>query len=140
MFRPTKTEPLYILVESRVGFNALDSYHLSVREGMLERDELKISRIRVYPNPLPLGESRIIFDFAIPDFQLVTEMELDVLTTAGDAVHSDLLRDVIGSGRFVWDLAHNQNRSIATGIYLYVLSAHRDDQVVRELGKIVVIR
>lgn len=140
VFRPTKTEPLYILVESRVGFNALDSYHLTVREGTIERDELRISRIRAYPNPLPLGESRIIFDFTIPDFQLVAEMELNVLTTAGDVVYADLLRDVIGSGRFVWDLEYNQNRSIATGIYLYVLSAHRDNQVVRELGKIAVIR
>ena len=140
VFRPAKTEPLFILVESRAGFNALDSYHLTIREGKIESGELQISRIRVYPNPLPLGETRIIFDFTIPDFQLVEEIELDVLTTAGDVVHSDLLRDVVGSGRFVWDLEHIQNRSFATGVYLYVLSAYRDDQYVRELGKMAVIR
>ena len=140
VFRPAKTAPLFILVESLSGFNAFDSYHLTVREGKIERGELQISRIRVYPNPLPLGETRIIFDFTIPDFQLVNEMELDVLTTAGDVVHSDLLRDVTGSGRFVWDLESNQNRSIATGVYLYVLSAYRDEQFVRELGKMAVIR
>ncbi|MDE0299784.1 MAG: M6 family metalloprotease domain-containing protein [Candidatus Poribacteria bacterium] len=140
VFRPVKSEALFILVESRAGFNALDSYHLTVREGKIESNELKVSRVRVYPNPLPLGETRITFDFAIPDFQLVDEIELDVLTTSGDVVHSDLIRDVIGAGRFVWDLESNQNRSIATGVYLYVLSVSRNKQYVRELGKMAVIR
>lgn len=140
VFHPVKAEPLFILVESRAGFNALDSYHLTVREGKLESGELQVSRIHVYPNPLPVGESRITFDFTILDFQLVDEMELDVFTPAGDVVHSDLLRDVAGSGRFVWDLGLNQNRPIATGVYLYVLSASRNEQYVRELGKLAVIR
>ena len=140
VFRHSKAEPLFILVESRAGFNALDSYHLTVREGKIGSGELQVSRVRVFPNPLPLGETRITFDFTIPDFQLVDEIELDVFTPAGDVVHSDLLRDVIGSGRFVWDLESNQNRSIATGVYLYVLSASRNEQYVRELGKMAVIR
>ena len=140
VFRPVKAEPLFILVESRVGFNALDSYHLTVREGKIGSGELQVSRVRVYPNPLPLGESRITFDFTIPDFQLVNEIELDVLTPAGDVVHSDLLRDVIGAGRFVWDLEFNQNGSLATGVYLYILSASRNEQHVHEFGKMAVIR
>jgi M6 family metalloprotease-like protein len=140
VFRPVKSEPLFILVESRAGFNALDSYHLTVREGKIGSGELQVSRVRVYPNPLPLGETRITFDFTIPDFQLVDEIELDVFTPAGEVVHSDLLHDVIGAGRFVWDLESNQNRSIATGVYLYVLSASRNEQYVHELGKMAVIR
>ncbi len=140
VFRPVKPEPLFILVESRAGFNALDSYHLTVREGKIASGELQIDRIRVYPNPLPRGETRITFDFTIPDFQLVDEIELDVLTPAGDLVHTDLRHDVIGTGRFVWDLEPSQNRSIATGMYLYVISALRDGQYVHELGKLAVIR
>lgn len=140
VFRPVKAEPLFILVESRSGFNALDSYHLSVSEGKIESGELQVSRVRVYPNPVPRGESRITFDFTIPDFQLVEEIELDVLTTSGDLVHTDLRHDVIGTGSFIWDLELSQNRSIATGVYLYVISALRDGQYVRELGKIAVIR
>ena len=140
VFRPVKSDPLFILVESRAGFNALDSYHLTVREGTIGSGELQVSRVRVYPNPLPLGETRITFDFTIPDFQLVDEIELDVFTPAGEVVHSDLLHDVIGAGRFVWDLESNQNRSIATGVYLYVLSASRNEQYVHELGKMAVIR
>lgn len=140
VFRPVKAEPLFILVESRSGFNALDSYHLTVREGKIASGELQINRIRVYPNPLPRGETRITFDFTIPDFQLVDEIELDVLTPAGDLVHTDLRHDVIGTGRFVWDLEPSQNRSIATGMYLYVISTLRDGQYVRELGKLAVIR
>ena len=140
VFKPAKTEPLFILVESRAGFNPLNSYHLTVREGEIESGKLQISRVRVYPNPLPHGESRITFDFTIPDFQLVDEIELDVLTTAGDLVHTALLHDVIGAGRFVWDLEFNQNPAIATGVYLYVLSASRNEQYVREFGKMAVIR
>ena len=140
VFRPVKAEPLFILVESRSGFNALDSYHLSVSEGKIASGELQVSRVRVYPNPVPRGESRITFDFTIPDFQLVEEIELDVLTTSGDLVHTDLRHDVIGTGSFIWDLELSQNRSIATGVYLYVISALRDGQYVRELGKIAVIR
>jgi len=47
---------------------------------------------------------------------------------------------VIGAGRFVWDVESNPNRSIATGVYLYVLSASRNEQSARELGKMAVIR
>ena len=140
VFRPVKTELIYILVESRSGFNPLDSYHLTVREGDVGSGGLQISSIRVYPNPLARGETRITFDFTVPDFQPVDEMELDVLTTAGDLVHTDILHDVIGPGRFVWDVEHNQERPIATGVYLYVLSAYRANQNVREFGKMAVIR
>ena len=140
VFRPAKTEPLFILIESRGGFNPLDSYHLTVRGGESDAGNMQISRIRVYPNPLPRGETRMTFDFTIPDFQPVDTIELEVLTTAGDLVHTDLLRNVIGSGRFIWNIELNQDRVIATGVYLYILSAYRNEQYVREFGKMAVIR
>ena len=80
------------------------------------------------------------FDFTVPDFQPVDTIELEVLTTAGDLVHTDLLRNVIGSGRFIWNVELNQDRVIATGVYLYILSAYRNERYVREFGKMAVIR
>ena len=140
IYRPDRTDALHLLIESRFGFSNVDSYRLIVNAVQSESGILKLAQVRVFPNPLRAEQAEVIFAYTIPDFQLAEEIELSIFSVAGDLVHTDFHRDVIGSNRFLWDGKNDQAEAIASGIYIYVISATQGEQTVREIGKIGLVR
>ena len=135
VYRPDQTETLYILIESRSGFTDVDSYRLTVGVVQTESGTLELAQIRVFPNPVRAEHTEVTFAYTIADFQFAEEVEISILNIAGDPVHTDSHRDVIGSNRFLWDGKNNQGETVASGIYIYIISATQGEQTVREIGK-----
>ena len=140
IFKVHQTDILYVLVESFLGFSDRDSYHLLVGEGQVVSAQLRLTGGRVFPNPVPVAHPEVTFGFAIPDFQLAESIELEIFDSAGHVVHVDVQKNVVGSGRFLWDIARPRDGAFSSGVYLYVISATRGEQTVRFHGKVAVVR
>jgi flagellar hook assembly protein FlgD len=84
--------------------------------------------------------NEMIFSYTIPDFQLADAVELEIYNIAGDLVHAETRQNVIGSGQFRWDGKNAGNEILATGIYIFVISATQDEQVVQKIDKIGLVR
>ena len=97
-------------------------------------------KVIVYPNPTS--------DDAIITFQLTksADVTLEIYDVTGDLVYTDVLRDVVGQQSasldeaFVWDCTNQAGESVAGGVYIYVLEAKREDEIVRRSGKVAVVR
>jgi len=140
VYRPEQTGTLYISIESRFGFSNVNSYRLTINAVQTEFGTLKIAPIRVFPNPVRAGNSEVTFAYTIADFQLAEAVELEIFNLSGDLVHQDSRREVIGSNRFRWNGKNEGGNTIASGVYLYVISATRGHETVREIGKISVVK
>ena len=102
--------------------------------------QLKLTQVRAFPNPMRSEHNAVIFFYTVPDFQLAEEVELEIFNIAGDIVYTDVQRNVIGSGHFRWHGKHADNEILATGIYLFAISAIQGGDVVQEVGKLGLIR
>ena len=80
------------------------------------------------------------FSYTIADLQLAEEVELYIFTLVVDLIHTDIRQNVVGSNRFRWNGKSNKGSVIASGIYVYVISATQGEETVRQIGKIGVVR
>ena len=146
IYLPDRISTLYISIESRFGFSSTNSYRLTADAVRIESGTLKLMRrqfddsIRVYPNPIPAGHADVIFAYTIPGFQLADEVELSIYTIAGDLIFTDSHQNVIGSKQFRWDGKNSQGNAIASGIYMYVVSATEAGESIQKIGKISHVR
>ena len=140
VFQPDSADTFIISVESLSGFSDVDSYLLTVTAVETRSGELKLARVRAFPNPMRAKHSRAIFSYTIPDFQLAEKVELEIFNVAGDLVHSEVRRNVIGSGQFRWNGKNTNNETLATGIYIFVISATQGEKIVQEIGKIGLVK
>ncbi len=140
VYQPDRTETLHILIESRFGFSDVDSYILTIDAVETESRTLQLAQIRVFPNPFRAEHSEMTFSYTIADLQLAEEVELYIFTLAGDLIHTDIRQNVVGSNRFRWNGKSNKGSVIASGIYVYVISATQGEETVRQIGKIGVVR
>lgn len=89
-----------------------------------------LNAVRAYPNPWKISEHAtipIIFD-QIPTNGATT---LRIFTISGE-----LVRTLSGSQSVQWDIRNQRGQFVASGVYLYLLTA--DNQ--QKTGKVVVIR
>lgn len=99
-----------------------------------------VDKVIVYPNPTSHG--------ATITFQLTksADVTLEIYDLTGHLLYTDVLRGVVGqqpaSPReiFVWECENQVGEPIASGIYLYVLEATREAEIVRRSGKVAVVR
>ncbi len=140
VFQPESADTYFVSVESRSGFSEVDSYRLTVDVVETRSGLLKLTKVRAFPNPMRVGHREIIFSYTIPDFQLAEEVELEIYNIAGDLVHAEVRQNVIGSGQFRWNSKKVGNETLATGIYIFVISAIQGEKTVQEIGKIGLVR
>ena len=140
VFQPERTDTFFISVESLSGFSEVDSYLLNVKAVQTRSGKLKLAQVRAFPNPMRATHNEIIFSYTIPDFQLAEEAELAIFNIAGDLVHTEVRQNVIGSGQFRWDGKNVDNETLATGIYIFVISAAQGEEKVQKIGKIGLVR
>ena len=139
-YLPEQIGAIYILVESHFGFSDVDSYLLTINEAQTGSGTLQLAAIRAFPNPFRRGHSAVTFTYTIPEFQLAEEVKLDIFSLAGGLVHTDTRANVIGSNRFRWDGKNADGVVVASGIYLYVISATQGGQTIRKVDRIGVLR
>ena len=97
-------------------------------------------KVIVYPNPTSHD--------AIITFQLTksADVTLEIYDVTGGLVYTAVLRNVVGQQSasldeaFVWDCTNQAGESVAGGVYIYVLEAKRDGEIVRRSGKVAVVR
>ena len=146
IYLPEQISTLYISIESRSGFSSTNSYRLTADAVRIESGTLKLMRrqfddsIRVSPNPIPAGHADVIFAYTIPGFQLADEVELSIYTIVGELIFTDSHQHVIGSKQFRWDGKNSRGNAIASGIYIYVISATEAGESIQKIGKISHVR
>ncbi len=97
-------------------------------------------RVIVYPNPTSHS--------ATITFRLTksADVMLEIYDVTGDLLYTDILHNVVGQQSasldeaFVWEGKNQGGEPVAGGIYIYVLEAERDGEIVRRLGKVAVLR
>ena len=97
-------------------------------------------KVIVYPNPTSRD--------AIITFQLTksADVTLEIYDVTGDLLYTDVLRNVVGQQSesldeaFVWDCTNQAGESVAGGVYVYILEAKRESEIVRRSGKVAVVR
>ena len=140
VFQPESADTYFVSVKSLSGFSEVDSYRLTVNAVETRSGQLKLTKVRAFPNPMRAEHREIIFSYTIPDFQLAEEVELEIYNIAGDLVHAEDRQNVIGSGQFRWNGKNAGNETLATGIYIFVISATQGGKTVQEIGKIGLVR
>ena len=140
VFQPEQTDIFFISVESLSGFSDVDSYLLTVNAVQTRSGRLRLAQVRAFPNPMRGAHNEIIFSYTIPDFQLAEEAELEIFNIEGDLVYAEARQDVIGSGQFRWNGKNADNETLATGVYIFVISATQGGEIVQEIGKIGLVR
>ena len=94
----------------------------------------------VYPNPTSHN--------ATITFRLTksADVTLEIYDVAGRLLYTGELRNVVGQQSasldeaFVWNCENQVGESVAGGVYIYVLEAKRDGEIIRRSGKVAVIR
>ncbi|MFQ6042076.1 MAG: M6 family metalloprotease domain-containing protein [Candidatus Poribacteria bacterium] len=137
IYRPTRTETLFIAVESLFGYSNVDSYILTVNSDISAPGLLRLEEVYSYPNPARFGD-RIFFSYLIPELQIPDEVKLEVFTINGELVYSTA--DTTASRRFEWNGKNLRDNQVANGIYYYVITAKRQDEEVRSSGKLAIQR
>ena len=89
--------------------------------------------ITSYPNP---AKEKATFIFKLTKSADVT---LEIYDVSAQLVYTDKLRDVTGE-RFSWDCKNRAGTPVASGVYIYVIEATRDEQTIRKTGKIAVVK
>ena len=140
VFQPERTDTFFISVESLSGFSEVESYLLTVKAVETRSGVLGLAQVHAFPNPMRAEHNEIIFSYTIPNFQLADAVELEIFNTAGDLVHAEARQNVIGSGQFRWNGKNPSNETLATGIYIFVISATQGEEIVQQIEKIGLVR
>ena len=97
-------------------------------------------RVTVYPNPTS-WDATITFRLTKS-----ADVMLEIYDVTGGLLYTDELRNVVGQRSasldeaFVWKCENQAGEPVAAGIYIYVLAAKRDSEIVRRSGKVAVLR
>ncbi len=145
VFRPEQTGTLYISVEAQSGFSDVDSYLLAVNAVEAESGTLKLSKIRAFPNPFRAGRhTSVTFDYIrsveVEKIVEIEKVELEIFNIANDLVYAAIRQNVIEKELFQWNGKDSRGEPLASGIYIYVISATQGEETVRKIGKVGLVR
>ena len=138
LYQPDTTGTFYLVVESDGGFSSTDSYRLRVDQ--LQAEAFAFKEMRVYPNPFRSGESAVTFAYRLSASQVADNINLEIFMPTGDLVYSETHENVAAQGAFEWRVETHSGIPLASGIYIYRISARQADQVVQEIGKLSVVK
>ena len=138
LYQPDMTGIFYLVVESDGGFSSVDSYQLRVEQ--LQEEAFAFKDMRVYPNPFRSGEGVVTFAYRISASQVADNVNLEIFIPTGDLVYSETRENVASQGKFEWRAATYSGSPIASGIYIYRISARQADLLVQEIGKLSIVK
>jgi len=98
---------------------------------------LRLDKIYSYPNPAKAGRV-IFFNYAVPESTIPDEVRLEVFTINGELIYS--AEDSTISGKFRWYGKNEIGLTVASGIYLYVISAKSEGKEFRSVHKLAIER
>ena len=97
-------------------------------------------QVIAYPNPT-LHNATITFRLTKS-----ADVTLEIYDVTGRLLYTDELRNVVGQQSaslnevFVWNCENQTGEPVAGGVYIYVLEAKREGEIVRRSGKVAVVR
>lgn len=138
IYQSDTTETLYIVVESENGFSSVDSYRLRVEQ--LQSEAFVLEETRVYPNPfrLPGETGTMTFAYQLSASQIADTIKLEIFTAAGGLVYTDTHQNVLTQGKFEWHGTNLSGKHVASGIYIYRISAKQSTRLVQEIGRLAI--
>ena len=138
IYQPDRTDIFYLVVESEEGFSSVDSYRLRVEQ--LQSDTLAFEETRVYPNPLRLASETLTFAYRLSASQIVDNVDLEIFTPTGALVYKEVHQNVFSQGKFQWRGVNLKGTPVASGIYIYRISAKQAVSLIQEIGKFSVVK
>ena len=96
--------------------------------------------IVAYPNPT---SSEVNINFKLT---MSADVTLGIYNVGGELLYTDELQNVVGQQSatrnegFIWRCKNQAGKSVASGVYVYILEAEREGEVVRQTGKVAVVR
>ena len=138
LYQPDTTGIYYLVVESDGGFSSVDSYRLRVEQ--LQAEAFAFKDMRVYPNPFRSGEDVVMFAYRLSASQVADNVNLEIFVPTGDLIYSETRENVAPQGKFEWRGETYSGTPVASGIYIYRVSAKQADVLVQEIGKLSVVR
>jgi len=136
-YKPTRSEILYILVESRNGYSSTDCYVLAVQRFSPSHNILRLTNVRVYPNPLRKGKTAQ-FEYTIAERQEASYLTLEIFSVSGELIYQSSESDVMGAKHFSWNGRNYHGNIVTGGVYLYVISIQNGKETAKAAGKIAV--
>lgn len=138
LYQPDTTGFFYLVVASDGGFSSVDSYRLRVEQ--LQAEAFTFEDMRVYPNPFYSSESVVTFAYRLSASQVADNINLEVYVPTGDLIFSETRENVSPQGKFEWRAETYNGTPVASGIYIYRVSAKQADVLIQEIGKLSVVR
>ncbi|MDE0468127.1 MAG: M6 family metalloprotease domain-containing protein [Candidatus Poribacteria bacterium] len=138
IYQPDRTGIFYLVVESDGGFSSVDSYRLRVEQ--LQAGDFVFEDTRVYPNPFRAGDTVMTFAYRLSASQIADNINLEIFAPTGALIHSETHKNVGAQGKFEWSLATRSGTPVASGVYIYRISAMQADVLVQEIGKLSVVK
>ena len=138
LYQPDTTGVVYLVVESDGDFSSTDSYRLRVEQ--LQAEAFAFEDMRVYPNPFRSGEGVVTFAYRLSASQIADTVKLEIFVATGDLIYSETREHVNPQGKFEWRATTRSGTSVASGIYIYRVSARQADVLVQEIGKLSVLK
>ena len=138
IYHPDTTGKLYLVVESEGGFSSVDSYRLRVEQ--FQAAEFVLEDTRVYPNPLRLSDETMTFAYRLSASQIADSVNLEIFTPAGALVYTDTHQNVFSQGKFEWHSTNLSGTPVASGIYIYRISAKQSERLVQEIGRLAILK
>ncbi|MDE0010653.1 MAG: M6 family metalloprotease domain-containing protein [Candidatus Poribacteria bacterium] len=138
LYQPDTTGFFYLVVASDGGFSSVDSYRLRVEQ--LQAEAFAFEDMRVYPNPFYSGERVVTFAYRLSASQVADNINLEVYVPAGNLIFSETRENVSPQGKFEWRAETYNGTPVASGIYIYRVSAKQADVLIQEIGKLSVVR
>ena len=138
IYQPDRTDTFYLVVESEEGFSSVDSYRLRVEQ--LQAETLTFEDTRVYPNPLRLAGETMTFTYRLSASQIADNVDLEIFTPTGALVYKEAHQNVLSQGKFEWRGANLSGTPVASGIYIYRISAKQEASLIQEIGKFSVVK
>ena len=138
IYQPKMTGTFYLVIESDSGFSSVDSYQLRVEQ--LEAGTFTFEETRVYPNPLRTSDGAMTFAYQLSASQIADTVNLEIFTPIGALVYKETHQNVLAQGKFEWNGANLSGSPIASGIYIYRISAEQAGESVQEIGRLSVVK
>ena len=138
IYQPATTGKRYLVVASEGGFSSVDSYRLRVEQ--LQATEFVLEDTRVYPNPLRLSDETMTFAYRLSASQIADSVNLQIFTPAGALIYTATHQNVFSQGKFEWHSTNLSGTPVASGVYIYRISAKQSAHLVQEIGRLAILK
>ena len=91
--------------------------------------------VYVYPNPVKDGQATFAYTLS-----KASTVKLEIYTIMGELVYSSEKDDISGGRTWLWNCVNDDGDSIATGVYIYKITAKEGSNTFETTKKMIVVR